>query len=347
MTIAFSTKSLDWKTQYSFEPVHYANTKTELVSFNRIAGDAGVWVHDTSDKYNQFYGVDYPSKLSVITNNNPSATKIYEAFSVESTSGSWKATFETRTGDTQRSSFDANSLVTKEGKHYIDIPKDTLNKQMTYTYVGQTTVGDLYNASQPGFMKNKIKIRGKIHAIPSELGILFKTYTQEELYAFGMDNNAANDYQEVNPKNQVSRYIPGAVSSTVVSYLDTTTQSDLEGPFASNYKYDPYTNSISYINKYLQGVEGGPEAGNFWYTALRVYFGDVLELFDGDTGKLVLDKAPVFLYSVTPLGVNGEDMRGEFMRVDLERTGTDYYELFAINVDQHQTKLDHSLGQNN
>ena len=40
-------------------------------------------------------------------------------------------------------------------------------------------------------------------------------------------------------------------------------------------------------------------------------------------------------------------MRGEYMNVDIERSGTDYYELYAINVDQHKTKLDHSLGQNN
>ncbi len=344
MTIAFSIKSLDWKTQYSFEPIHYASTKTELVSFKRIAADAGVWIHDTSENYNQFYGQAYPSKLSVITNNNPSATKIYEAFSVESTSGSWKATFETRTGDTQRSSFDANSLITKEGKHYIDIPKDTLNKQMTYTYVGQTTVGDLYNASQPGFMQNKIKITGKIHAIPSELGLLFKFYTQEELYDLGMALEASSQYQAITPNNEVSRYIPGLGSSTVVSYLDTSTQSDLQGSNASKYKYDPYTNSISYINESLQSLDG---FGNFSYDGIVAYFGEILGDLDDNTGKPSLEKAPVFLYSITPLGANGEDMRGEFMKVDLERSGTDYYELFAINVDQHQTKLDHSLGQNN
>ena len=31
------------------------------------------------------------------------------------------------------------------------------------------------------------------------------------------------------------------------------------------------------------------------------------------------------------------------MRVDIERSGSDYYELYAVNVDQHKTKLDHSL----
>tara|TARA_R100001440_G_scaffold19750_3_gene33311 strand:- start:350 stop:1381 length:1032 start_codon:yes stop_codon:yes gene_type:complete len=343
MTIAFSTKSLDWKTQYSFEPVHYSNTKTDLISFNRSESNAGVWVHDSSSSYNNFYGTQYPSKLSVITNNNPSATKIYEAFSVESTSGSWKVDFETRTGDTQKSSINSNSLVTKEGKHYIDIPKDTLNKQMTYTYVGKTTVGDLFNASQPGYMKNKIKVSGKVHTVPSQLGILFKSFSVADLYDFGLDNESASAYQSISISDEVSRYVPGLTSSTVVSYTDSETQLEFTDGFESRYEYDSYTNSIMYIN------DNFPEVNNvadFYYSGLVSYFGEELELVDNN-GRLLLEKAPVYLYSITPVGVNGEDMRGEFMRLDLERSGSDYYELFAINIDQHQTKLDHSLGQNN
>ena len=61
----------------------------------------------------------------------------------------------------------------------------------------------------------------------------------------------------------------------------------------------------------------------------------------------VLHNLPVSIYGSLSNELNGEDMRGEYMEGELSRTGTDYYELYAINVDQHKTKLDHSLGQNN
>jgi hypothetical protein len=56
---------------------------------------------------------------------------------------------------------------------------------------------------------------------------------------------------------------------------------------------------------------------------------------------------PISIHSISYVDVDGEDMRGEYMKVDMQRSGTDYYELYAINLDQHKTKLDHSLGQNN
>ena len=65
------------------------------------------------------------------------------------------------------------------------------------------------------------------------------------------------------------------------------------------------------------------------------------------TSSVDLANIPVSIHSISYVDVDGEDMRGEYMRVDMQRSGADYYELYAINLDQHKTKLDHSLGQNN
>lgn len=357
MTFAFSTKSLDWKTEYSFDPVGYATTKTDMISFKRVGSspNPGVWVHDKTSTYNNFYGTSYPSKISVVSNNDPSATKIFEAFSLEGDKSNWSATFTTETGAIQRGSLASGSLVTREGKHYSDIPKNELNKEMTYTYVGRTTLGDLYNASQPGYMQNKIKIRGKVHAIPSELGMLLPNYSLEEfekVVPVSVDDQAGyyNSYLALNPKGQVARYLPGFLTSTMVPYTNTSAQAELSGSIASSYKYDPYTNSIDYVSSDVFDTDdpaAPANAGNFFYTALRDYFGEGVVSTTLDGSRLALGQVPILLYSITPAEVNGEDMRGEFMRIDLTRSGTDYYELFAINVDQHKTKLDHSLGQNN
>ena len=112
-TIAFSAKSLDWKTRYSFTPLAYAKSNNKFISFTKPDGlfedNSGVHLHDSSQQYNTFYGTNHKSSISIVTNNDPSATKIFEAFSVEGSKGDWSAEFRTSTGEQQYSSFPANT----------------------------------------------------------------------------------------------------------------------------------------------------------------------------------------------------------------------------------------------
>lgn len=351
MTLAFSTKSLDWKTQYSFDPVGYATTKTEMISFKRTGPDPspGVWIHDKTSQYNHFHGSSYPSKISVVSNNDPSATKIFEAFSVEGNKGDWSATFTTETGETQRSSFSAGSLVEKEGKHYSDIPKNTLNAAMRLAYVGETTWGNLRAMTDAPYATTRlgrIKLTSKIHAIPTDLlaAQIPELTNEQALELFGDDDGYGNSTYL-----QIINYspIPKRLSGYGPVFNFETNLNPLEADvYPTYYRFNSFTGEIE---QFVSGaLASDPPVPNNYVgisDLTQTLFSTNVWLSLGNSNTY--DALPISLYSISPVEVNGEDMRGEYMRVDIERSGNDYYELYAVNVDQHKTKLDHSLGQNN
>ena len=102
------------------------------------------------------------------------------------------------------------------------------------------------------------------------------------------------------------------------------------------WKYDAYLNTLDLESP-----------NNFDHIPILDYFGISEAIEDGTVELDNLANMEIGLYSLSKSETNGEDMRGEYMQIDMQRQGAGYYELFAINVDQHQTKLDHSLGQNN
>jgi|TARA_R100000479_G_C6390162_1_gene204741 hypothetical protein len=346
MTIAFSTKSLDWKTEYSFEPFGYNATRDTMISFKRSYAESGVHTHDTNSLYNTFYGTNYPSKLSVISNEDPSATKIYEAFSLESTEGNWSATFTTDTGEQQRSFLPTGGLTEREGKHYAEVPKNTLNKDMMLSYVGETTLFDLANAAYDQGSPNKIKLKSRIQAVPGRaLAFTMPQLSDEHFedtvfsassfspgtYRYHLGGGSTDFKQEFNPQPTFSAY-------------------------SSGWGYDPYTNSITHTTiETSTGEDATSDLQPFLDSGIitfAFYPTDLLSVMTNSIYTSVssypeLADIPISIHSISYVDVDGEDMRGEYMKVDMQRSGTDYYELYAINLDQHKTKLDHSLGQNN
>lgn len=342
-TIAFSTKTMNWTTEYSFSPDRFAYVGNQLVSFPR-GTSSPAWLHDKNPEYNTFYGNLYPSELQIVTNEDPSATKIYEAFSLEATIGDWSAEFRTRTGELQESSFASGSLVEKEGKHYIDIPKNSLNKDVVIKYVGRATLGDIRNADGGG----NIALQKRVNSVPnSYLFFVFPSYSsvndegevQVDGQSFVDDGNAIDEllnYTAILNQSESILGVPLAYKSNQLGAPFSSSLvpiNDFVPEFADNFpqgiapSYDPSTNSVVVNFRFN------------WESANA----SSLNIPDGQ-----LSSMPVDIYTGSlSTELNGEDMRGEYMEIKISRTGTDYYELYAINVDQHKTKLDHSLGQNN
>lgn len=366
-TIAFNTKTMNWTTEYSFSPYRFSYVGNQLVSFPQGTSNIG-HLHDKNINYNEFYGETYPSEIQVVTNENPSATKIYEAFSLESTIGDWSAEFRTETGEPQEGSIASGSLVTKEGKHYKDIPKNSLNTDVTIKYVGETTLGNLYDAQE----SRSIKMEGRVVSIPNQF-LAFVIPTLEQFQdaaandlAYSGATNDSNVLLIVNESTQQKRGIPlffditletdppsfsssltpigdftpdfadlyvalGSFDNPQLIDSETLEAADitLDSPLGLNPRFNPSTNSIDVSVLYDFNV-----------------FPEFLGLSEEQVEQLFSLPVPVFT-TVFDTGLNGEDMRGEYMKVKISRTGNGYYELYAINVDQHTTKLDHSLGQNN
>jgi|9_EtaG_2_1085328.scaffolds.fasta_scaffold05487_3 hypothetical protein len=369
-TIAFNTKKMNWTTEYSFSPYRFSYVGNQLVSFPQGTSNIG-HLHDKNIKYNEFYGETYPSEIQVVTNENPSATKIYEAFSLESTISDWGAEFRTETGEPQEGSIASGSLVTKEGKHYKDIPKNSLNTDVTIKYVGETTIGNLYDAQE----SRSIKLEGRIASVPNQfLAFVIPSLSQmESATAAGLGYAGATaDGQVLLSVEPEKRGIPvfyditfetdpPSISSSLTpigdftpgfgdSYVNSGTPNDpqlidsetleladsaLNAPLGLNPRFNPSTNSIDVSTFYDFNVF--PEF---------LGLGSSLTPIEEQIEILFSLPVPIFTTAFNA-ALNGEDMRGEYMKVKISRTGNEYYELYAINVDQHTTKLDHSLGQNN
>jgi len=358
-TIAFNTKTMNWTTEYSFSPYRFSYVGNQLVSFPQGTSNIG-HLHDKNIKYNEFYGETYPSEIQVVTNENPSATKIYEAFSLESTISDWGAEFRTETGEPQEGSIASGSLVTKEGKHYKDIPKNSLNLDPTIKYVGETTIGNLVQAQTT----NSIQLKGRVLSIPNQ-HLIFQlpkevvgagpTISWQGLpdqykgIPYFYDVTVSDDLTTIGfTLTPIDEFVPELFDTYFVTsdLVDILTGEQLSGlqdtGIAPNPRFNASTNSIDIT------------PGFFNFDAINELYQfsteppDSFGTEDESTQLELVSDVPVSIYttSVQP-SVNGEDMRGEYMKVKISRTGNEYYELYAINVDQHTTKLDHSLGQNN
>jgi hypothetical protein len=356
-TIAFSTKTMNWTTEYSFSPDRFAYVGNQLVSFPRDTSNTA-WLHDKSTSYNTFYGEEYPSEFQIVTNEDPSATKIYEAFSLEATDGNWSAEFRTETGEPQQSSFVAGTLVEKEGKHYIDIPKNSLDKTADLKFVGKTTLGEIVAADEMSGNAS-IALNGRVNSVPGAyLFFVLPNYYLTDSEGNLLLNNLGEATFDLEAADA------DGLGSQVLDYVNITSldflgvplaynQLDTETPFASelvpinDFESSP-TNALPFgLQPKYNASTNSIEVGFFfnWASANESVF-----VFSGQPGipSNSLSNLPVSIYTGSLSNeLNGEDMRGEYMEVKLSRTGTDYYELYAINVDQHKTKLDHSLGQNN
>lgn len=168
MTIAFSTKSNRWTTRYSFEPQHYFTVDQQLVSFsprelnsaNEQVDNGIAWRHDATETNNSFYGSDYNSSFSVISNQNPSATKKFEAMSLE------ESNYEFWTVDVQSSSGASvafgnvpnspSSFVKKHNDLYAEIPRSQALRDGRLVLVGTIDPSELtFDKINSGVLKMK------------------------------------------------------------------------------------------------------------------------------------------------------------------------------------------------
>lgn len=92
VTFAFSKRQKAWTTRYSFVPTCYANCGDVMLS---SADGLGVWKHDVNPTRNSFYGTAYPCSLDVVFNDYPSEVKVFKALSIETNKDVWIGKFLT------------------------------------------------------------------------------------------------------------------------------------------------------------------------------------------------------------------------------------------------------------
>ena len=124
-TLAYNTRIKGWQGEYTFVPEHYGTLKNKmmLLDYVDLSGTKKfIHLHGTNTSSNLFYTSASPatSKVTVISNSNPSKVKAYEAISIEG-QDEWTTTLESSLGQT------TGDLVfsKKEGTHYANVTGDT------------------------------------------------------------------------------------------------------------------------------------------------------------------------------------------------------------------------------
>jgi hypothetical protein len=78
-TLSYTIKGKGWNTFHSFIPDMMVGMNSNLYSFK----DGNLYLHNDNETRNNYYGVNYPSKITSIINNAPSETKIFDTIALE------------------------------------------------------------------------------------------------------------------------------------------------------------------------------------------------------------------------------------------------------------------------
>ena len=203
-TVAYDAKSGQWSTFYSFVPEKMGYIKNLFYTFK----DGRLYTHDTNSTYNSFYGTSYPSKISVVSNFNPSMVKTYETISLEG-NASWDAVFK---NTDQQSSVSSSAYEERERNHYAHIGRDTLGSTGHIVSIGKVTAinGD------------KITIDSRISNIPIGYESDILKVSGSSLVDTNLDVNAITGRKELQADATVS-------GISVNDVLVARTQSAMDG----------------------------------------------------------------------------------------------------------------------
>ena len=307
-TIAFSHKGGFWKTRYSYTPTCYAVIDNVMIT-NNTGSDGGnnlFWEHEVNPAHNNFYGEAFSSSLTIVSNQDPSAVKIFKALSLESNSSTWVGQASTHVhqlpnGTNELQLGNLQAFITKEGNQYSELPRSITNSSSHIEYVCS-----------------------------------LEEITDEDSLAYTFNVNSGWDVSVLNTPNVA---ILGGSGSTAL-FIDSTNTAYYLTQFGENWDLTPFTadspvSGAVYIYNYNSDDTITFAIGEDITT---IGLGGLVSAFGG-TGDW---SNGIQLFSASDPAINGDPMRGQYLRLDLVNNSTDPVETYAINVDFENTKLDHS-----
>lgn len=122
-TLAFNEDENQWSTHYSYLPDFMCTNGINIISFK----NGSLYTHNTNAIYNNFYGVQYDSKLWFYCNLSPSNKKVFKAISLEGLHP-WAMVMETPISEEdlagQTTALLDSNFQRKEGFWYADLLMD-------------------------------------------------------------------------------------------------------------------------------------------------------------------------------------------------------------------------------
>jgi len=115
-TVSYTTKGKGWKCFHSFIPDWMIGLNSSLYTWEN--GD--LYHHNSNSRRNSYYGVDYPSTVTPVFNQNHMDNKVFKTIGLDS-NVAWKAEINT---DFTSGIIEAEYLVEKEGVWYGHIRRN-------------------------------------------------------------------------------------------------------------------------------------------------------------------------------------------------------------------------------
>ncbi len=366
VTLGFSTKSNVWRSRYGFLPTCYSTVDNIMLSHlkpsnpNSVTGnnphgyttDIITWNHEyqegeeTLDNLNTFYDVAFQSSVEVVSNQNPSAVKIFKAMSIEG-DGMWNATAYTNVprGGVAEQQTNMFMFQEREGNLYSDIPTANTSQDASrdLMFIGFVRAEDFYadetnvESINDGF--------AQIWTLPlvSIPQVSLPTSDDTALF-FGrrLVQEAELELLEDDPDYMVNLFptqfqsVRRVLPITNPAHATPVVYTEHSAARLRPRGYDSETNSIQIFAGIDDSIalEGGVEFGK----GLQYFVQQFLD--DPQEGLTRFPEDYIPVYVSQSVYKTGEMLRGPYMGVTIEGSG----EIFAINVDFENIKLDSSLG---
>jgi hypothetical protein len=309
-TIAFSHKGGFWKTRYSYTPTCYAAIDNVMITNNTGVNynNELFWEHEVNPTHNEFYGEAFSSSLTIVSNQDPRAVKIFKALSLESNSDAWVGQASTHVhqlpdGANELQLGNLQAFITKEGNQYSELPRSITNSSSHIEYV--CSLEDITDNGS------------EVYALSGVSGWDVSVLTTPNVAILGGSGSTAL-----------------FIDSTNTAYYLTLFG---EAWFLTPFTADSPVSGAAYIYNY-----------NSDDTITFAIGGDIITIGLGGLvsafGSIGSWGNGIQLFSASDPAINGDPMRGQYLRLDLVNNSTTPVETYAINVDFENTKLDHSKG---
>jgi len=110
-TLTYAEGSKGWVSFYSYNPDWMIGMNNYFYTFK----GGNIWRHNTNETRNNFYGVQYNSRIVSVINDRPLENKLFKTINIEG-DDTWDATLQT---DIQTTGFiNAEWFEKKEGAYF-------------------------------------------------------------------------------------------------------------------------------------------------------------------------------------------------------------------------------------
>lgn len=130
-TTAFKESNKRWVSNYSYAPEFMEDFETEFLTFK----NGRLYIHNKNSNHNNFYGVQYKSRIDIVANEKWEAHKLFEGMKIDATDQWTVPDMHTDKNKTYpngtRSRLTANNFKLENGEYWADILMDMDDPRFT------------------------------------------------------------------------------------------------------------------------------------------------------------------------------------------------------------------------